>query len=748
MKKKPSPAQLRARALFAKRAKARSFKKNPSPEMLSARAALGAIDVGLGKRNVAANKNAKAAPKAAKKKLAKAEKKAEVAVKKAKVAVVAAAKEEKKVEKAGKKARKAKGGKRKSAHKAAAVHHTSAVKTERKAAKRKTAKKSVAKKPKTAAPRRSGKGRKRSHGRSAATAMEHTVAAVVEPKKKRGKSKAKAAATPKKKRRTAAQKAASAKNLAKGRKASKSKSKKKHGKAKSSAKKKHASAPKKTRKSSGKRKRTNVSKGHHHAKRPGSKKLLKRIRKGKAVSTRPRVSSRSVSGSLKGRTRSDRKGIFLDRSAMKDFRPLRKDTRTEFLDLKNPHRRAVLKVRTNYAKNPADGWKGVAMVVGLGAVGAVAWDLIDRFLATRGVNGRPASTGYNAVERIQVRPGGMRIGIELGAAALVAGLAFAVDKKVKGERGKMLSSALAGIAAGGGIYTVGKLVSDYVMPMAFKVSPAGSPPAIGDRLYYLEQDQIQKQIESDIANQDATGSTVSTFYGTAGLPKSTGLGGIPKMLGALDWKRLPQKQPARVGAPALPASARFAQKPAQLGCGGGCGKKKSDCGCGCKDGGSASDGTLTVIPNTLTPTNYPPVVQQVPPGFIMTTDGTLIPAGGSSATVPAAGGASGGSGTTVLVTAQGSGGQAEPRQDIPVSGSGGGTLTYLVTPASPIHSSASLFGRSAAAAASASLHGLPAAKREAAKKPSLFRLSLHLLPEGGARCGCPRLIEVLLFLSS
>lgn len=123
------------------------------------------------------------------------------------------------------------------------------------------------------------------------------------------------------------------------------------------------------------------------------------------------------------------------------------------------------------------------------AIGLLVADFVDRLVATRKPkDGKNPWYGADAAAAIYRKPDAWRLGTQVVGGVLALGLAA-------WTRGRGIVPWLAsGIAIGFGSNALLKLANWYLMPAVFKVDPA-KPMSFGNRMYALEQNDVQKAID-------------------------------------------------------------------------------------------------------------------------------------------------------------------------------------------------------------------------------------------------------------
>ena len=141
-------------------------------------------------------------------------------------------------------------------------------------------------------------------------------------------------------------------------------------------------------------------------------------------------------------------------------------------------------------------------VAGL-ALGAVVADVVDRLVATRkpadkeGAKGVRPWYGRDAAAAQRMRPDAWRLGAQAAGAVAALALAF------WGRNIKFVPWLLGGTALGFGVNLLTKIADWYLMPAIFKVKDE-TEVSLANRLYPLEQDNVQKQITALFANWNTT----------------------------------------------------------------------------------------------------------------------------------------------------------------------------------------------------------------------------------------------------
>lgn len=138
------------------------------------------------------------------------------------------------------------------------------------------------------------------------------------------------------------------------------------------------------------------------------------------------------------------------------------------------------------------------------AFGLLIADFVDRLVATRKPkDGKHPWYGRDAAAAINRRPDAMRLGAQ--AVGGVAGLGLAYWLRGRGPA--ILPWIFGGIALGFGSNLLLKLANWYLMPAIFKVKE-DNEVSFANRMYALEQDKVQKEIDKAFENY-ATVPTLS-----------------------------------------------------------------------------------------------------------------------------------------------------------------------------------------------------------------------------------------------
>lgn len=193
--------------------------------------------------------------------------------------------------------------------------------------------------------------------------------------------------------------------------------------------------------------------------------------------------------------------------------------------VKTTRKSSITKV---WLKNPVNNWKNVAALSAATALGYVATDVLDRFLATMApkAEGDKKTFGWTygaAVKRIGARPNALRMGAQFGLAAVAFGGAMWVQKK-----SEPAAYALIGLSLGAGVHLLSQVATKYLMPMIFKVDPAKlNERSIGARLYASEQDFVQTPLLEAIKAEDEkpASSPNQADDGKGNLPSAGSLSG-------------------------------------------------------------------------------------------------------------------------------------------------------------------------------------------------------------------------------
>lgn len=304
-------------------------------------------------------------------------------------------------------------------------------------------------------------------------------------------------------------------------------------KSKASKKASKSGSKAKTRKSAAKRKAS-------AAKRPAPKRAAKSAAKSAA-----RKSGGKRKGARKGKRKGGRKASKKRAAPRRSFTQSRSSTTIKKSGksgrVKTTRKSSITKV---WLKNPVNNWKNVAALSAATALGYVATDVLDRFLATMApkAEGDKKTFGWTygpAVKRIGARPNALRMGAQFGLAAVAFGGAMWVQKK-----SEPAAYALIGLSLGAGVHLLSQVATKYLMPMIFKVDPAKlNERSIGARLYASEQDFVQtplleaikaedekpasspNQADDGKGNLPAAGSLSGGFVGRPGTPVARG--GLP-----------------------------------------------------------------------------------------------------------------------------------------------------------------------------------------------------------------------------
>jgi hypothetical protein len=130
--------------------------------------------------------------------------------------------------------------------------------------------------------------------------------------------------------------------------------------------------------------------------------------------------------------------------------------------------------------------------------GLVVAGFVDRWVATRTPkDGKHPWYGRDAAAIINSRPDPMRLGAQAVGGVVSLGIAYYA-------RGRTLIPFLfSGVALGFGAKLVSQVLDWYLMPALFKVDDWGKP-TFGNRMYALEQDTVQKQLEAAIKSKSTS----------------------------------------------------------------------------------------------------------------------------------------------------------------------------------------------------------------------------------------------------
>lgn len=212
------------------------------------------------------------------------------------------------------------------------------------------------------------------------------------------------------------------------------------------------------------------------------------------------------------------------------------------------------------------------------AVGLLVADIVDRVIATRKPkDGKNPWYGADAAAAYNRRPDAWRLGSQVVGGVLALGLAY-------WTRGRGIIPWLSsGIALGFGSNALLKLANWYLMPAILKVKDP-TEKSKANRLYPMEQDSVQKEIDKAFENYASIPSLSEGQQGDASVVKSP-LGDLSTslyVLGAPEGKAQPHRDPAgTVGSGQTP---RVFLKTNRLGHCSVCGGKNgcySDCGTLC-----------------------------------------------------------------------------------------------------------------------------------------------------------------------
>lgn len=141
-------------------------------------------------------------------------------------------------------------------------------------------------------------------------------------------------------------------------------------------------------------------------------------------------------------------------------------------------------------------------VAGL-ALGALVADVVDRIVATRKPSDKEGAKavrpwyGRDAAAAQRMRPDAWRLGAQAAGAVVSLALAF------WGRNIKFVPWLLGGTALGFGVNLLTKIADWYLMPAIFKVKDP-TEVSLANRLYPLEQDDVQKQITALFENWNTT----------------------------------------------------------------------------------------------------------------------------------------------------------------------------------------------------------------------------------------------------
>lgn len=180
-----------------------------------------------------------------------------------------------------------------------------------------------------------------------------------------------------------------------------------------------------------------------------------------------------------------------------------------------------------YRDNPVTNLKDFAMATGGVALGYIAADTLDRFLATmKPAGGTQPYFGRDAATLINSRPNGMR----LAAGALGTGLMAAVSYYTARTRPNV-STFFGGLAVGFGVKLLASVWQWYIAPAIWKVDEA-KPNSLADRMFSLEQKAVQDKVKAEYKSPD--GGRFSATQGAnaqISLVSSGQVGGLPSHQG-------------------------------------------------------------------------------------------------------------------------------------------------------------------------------------------------------------------------
>lgn len=143
-----------------------------------------------------------------------------------------------------------------------------------------------------------------------------------------------------------------------------------------------------------------------------------------------------------------------------------------------------------YDANPVGNLRAFAVATGGIALGFILADGLDRFVATRKpTGGVRAYVGRDAATIINSKPDSMRLAATaLGTAAMMAA-SYYTSRRRPG-----VSYFFGGLAVGFGVKLLQQLANWYVMPAVFKVGDNKSEDTLANRLFSLEQKDVQDAV--------------------------------------------------------------------------------------------------------------------------------------------------------------------------------------------------------------------------------------------------------------
>jgi hypothetical protein len=282
-------------------------------------------------------------------------------------------------------------------------------------------------------------------------------------------------------------------------------------------------------------------------------------------------------------------------------------------------------VTRTYRENPMGDVGTMFTLLIFGAVGAVAGDMLDRYIATMPREGSDkALHGIEASAAIQQAINAKRGAAQGGLFVLLAGITYYLAKKNK----KTPSIILGGLALGVGIRAILQSLNDHAMPAIFKTSGNAAEPSFGDRYYSDRHEAAQKDLSGILESYDATIKSRTAGNNRAATEVAGGskLAGLSARVGGpavrptaqVSDRRAPAALPSPAARPAalpaalpaptsavggerVPAASRVAgeihvehAQAGKLGCGGpGCGPS---CGCNaCKAAWGSPPGLLELF---------------------------------------------------------------------------------------------------------------------------------------------------------
>jgi len=282
-------------------------------------------------------------------------------------------------------------------------------------------------------------------------------------------------------------------------------------------------------------------------------------------------------------------------------------------------------VTRTYRENPMGDVGTMFTLLIFGAVGAVAGDMLDRYVATMPREGSDkALHGVEASAAIQQTINAKRGAAQGGLFVLLAGITYYLAKKNK----KTPSIVLGGLALGVGIRAILQALNDHAMPAIFKTSGNAAEPSFGDRYYSDKQEAAQKDLSGILESYDLAikGKLLGNGRAAAEVAGGSKLAGLSARVGGptvrptaqVSDRRAPAALPSPAARPAalpaalpaptsavggerVPAASRVAgeihvehAQAGKLGCGGaGCGPS---CGCNaCKAAWGSPPGLLELF---------------------------------------------------------------------------------------------------------------------------------------------------------